>query len=148
MHEHVPGLRGIARTSPDAGWVDWFRDEVALDFPSLAEAAGRMRSAFLAADQTTATYDAELCLAPAAARAGQRVSVDLLLRLTCPCCAGRGEVWDEPCAGCSGRGDGEFPHQVQVVLPAGVRDGACYLINVPLPAAASARVALRVRVAA
>jgi hypothetical protein len=128
------------------GWVDWFRDEVALDFPSLAEAAGRMRAAFVAADQTAATYDAELHLAPQAARAGQRVSLDLLLRLTCPRCAGRGEVWDEPCAGCSGRGDGEFPHQVHVVLPAGVRDGACYLFNVPLPAAPPARVALRVTV--
>jgi hypothetical protein len=146
MHDHFPALRGVARSAVDPGWVQWFRDEIALDFPSLAEAAGRMQAAFLVADQSATAYDAEVRLTPQAARAGRRVPVDLLVRSTCPHCAGRGEVWDERCAGCAGRGQGDFPHRVHLIMPFGVRDGARYVFNVTLPAAPAALVALRVTV--
>ena len=146
MHEHLPALRGTAPPGSDPGWVRWFRDEIAIDFPSLAEAAGRMQAAFLTVDQGTATYDAEVRLTPHGARAGRRVPVDLLVPTTCPQCDGRGEVWEEQCGRCAGRGAGDVSHQVLVVLPPGVRDGGRYVYSVSLPAAPPALVALRVTV--
>jgi hypothetical protein len=146
MHERLPALHGVARSASDPGWVEWFRDEVALDFPSLAEAAGRMQAAFVAADQSTAAVDAEVRLTPQAARAGRRVPIDVRLRSACSRCSGRGAVRDEPCAGCAGRGEAEVAHEVHVVLPSGVRDGGRYVYSVTLPAAPAALVALRVTV--
>jgi hypothetical protein len=147
MRDDVPALRFVEH-APDAARdpFDWFRDEVAVDFPSIVSVVDRMRSAFLAADEATRCLSAEVRLTAREARAGRRVPLDLALRCTCPACGGRGEVWDEPCSRCQGTGDGVTPHQVHVDLPSGVRDGARFLFSVSPPQAPAVVVALRVSV--
>jgi len=125
---------------------DWFRDEVALDFPSLGAAADRMRDAFLATDGTTATCEAEVRLTPSEAEAGQRVPLQVVVRSACPACGGRGELRNAACRRCAGTGDGLTLRQVHVRLPSGVRDGARFLFNVAPPQGIATIVDLRVNV--
>jgi hypothetical protein len=125
---------------------DWFRDEVALDFPSLEAAADRMRASFLATEATTAKCVAEVCLTPTEAEAGPRVPVQVVLRSPCPACAGRGRTWAGVCEPCAGTGDGVQRHEVHVQLPSRVRDGARLLFSLAPGQGAIAVVDLRVSV--
>lgn len=125
---------------------DWFRDEVALDFPSLGVAADRMRESFLAADQTTATCAAEVRLTPGEAQAGHRVPIHVAVRCACQACGGRGTVGNRACRCCEGTGSGLTHQHVLVRLPSGVRDGARFLFHVAPPDAAATVIDLRVSV--
>jgi predicted RNA-binding Zn-ribbon protein involved in translation (DUF1610 family) len=125
---------------------DWFRDEVALDFPSLGAAVDRMRDAFVATEGTTAAYEAEVRLTPSEAQAGPRVPLQVAVRSTCPACGGRGELRNTACRHCSGTGDGLTLHQVHLRLPSGVRDGARFLFNVASSQGVATVVDLRVNV--
>jgi hypothetical protein len=148
MHDDTPALRFVERgPGAERDRFDWFRDEVAVDFPSLGAAADRMRAAFLATEEARRPLAAEVRISAGEARAGRRVPVCLALPRTCATCGGRGEVWNEPCPRCAGSGDDVWPHQVHVHLPSGVRDGARFLFSVSPPHAPAVVVDLRVSVA-
>lgn len=147
MHEEVPALRSVERgPGAERERFDWFRDEVAVDFPSLGAVADRMRAAFLATEEARQPLAAEVRITPGEARAGRRVPVSLVLPRTCGTCGGRGEVWSEPCPCCAGSGDDVWRHRVHVDLPSGVRDGARFLFSVSPPHTPAIVVDLRVSV--
>ncbi len=123
-----------------------FADEVVVDFPSVAPAVDRMRNAFLA-DERAAALSAAIRLSHREARNGAMVPLEVPVRCTCHDCGGRGETWTEPCARCQGSGVQLTPHQLQVALPAGVLDGACFKFTVTPRHNPPTRVELRVLVA-
>ena len=122
-----------------------FRDEIDVDFPSMAKLVGRVRRSFFGA---TAPHplSADVRLTPTQADRGVSVPFDVTLRHTCPACGGRGEVWADPCGACHGSGAGLLPHQLQLVVPPGVRDGTCLRFDVTPPYAPAARVRVRISV--
>ena len=125
--------------------VSCFADEVVVDFPSMAHAVDRMRSAFLAADRADA-LDAAIRLSRREAAAGAVVPLDVPVRCTCHDCGGRGESWAEPCACCSGHGTELLHHQLRVSVPAGVVDGARFHFTVTPRHHPSTRIELRIHV--
>ena len=134
---------GGSDARPDASC---FADEVVIDFPSVALAVDRMRSAFLV-DERAAALSAAIRLSQREARKGATVPLEVPVRRTCHDCGGRGETWTEPCARCQGSGAELRHHQVQVAVPAGVLDGACFHFTVTPRHHPSTRVELRVLVA-
>ena len=123
-----------------------FADEVIVDFPSVAPAVDRMRSAFLAAEHPS-TYSAAIRLTPSEAREGVTMPLDVPVRCTCRACGGRGETWPERCERCAGSGAEMFRHQLQVTVPAGVPDGARFNFAVTARHNPPTRVELRIHVA-
>ena len=133
-------------SGPDAH-ERWLADEVVVDFPSVRPLVDRMRLAFFGGVEPDApSLSAELRLTPQQARLGGRVPVDLPVPSVCAACGGRGEVWNEPCARCEGAGAGITRRVVEVRVPSGVRDGACFAFSVFAPHAVTTRVRLRVSV--
>jgi len=124
--------------------ADWLDDEVAVDFPSMEGVLGRIRAGFFGADRPTQTADVRLTRQQA--DRGGRVPVELAVKHTCPVCGGRGEIWMEPCAICSGSGEGSLPQQMFVRVPPGVRDGARLRFSVTPPYAPVTHVELRITV--
>ena len=136
--------RRIGSTSPDsrplgAGEDDAFTNEVDVDFPSVSRFVERMRRSFFGASSKD-PVSAEVRLTPFQARTGVRVPLDVSLRHTCPVCGGRGEVWLDRCGACDGRGAGLLPHQLQLMVPPGVRHGTRLRFDVTPPYAPTARV--------
>ena len=123
-----------------------FADEVVIDFPSVAPAVDRMRSAFLA-DERAAALSAAIRLSRREARDGAMVPLEVPVRCTCHECGGRGETWTEPCVRCQGSGTELRRHQLQVAVPAGVLDGTCFNFTVTPRHNPPTRVELRVLVA-
>ncbi len=123
-----------------------FADEVVIDFPSVAPAVDRMRSAFLA-DERAAALSAAIRLSQREARDGAMVPLEVPVRCTCHDCGGRGETWTEPCVRCEGSGTELRRHQLQVAVPAGVLDGACFNFTIIPRHNPPTRVELRVLVA-
>jgi hypothetical protein len=109
--------------------ADCFADEVVVDFPSVAPAIERMRTAFLDHEQNVALRT-EISLTALEASGGATVPLDVPVRVTCRECGGRGERWTERCAHCDGSGVELLRHQVQVSVPAGVSDGAVFRFTV------------------
>jgi|SRR5262245_16222767 len=103
--------------------VDCFADEVVIDFPSVAPAVERMRSAFVDEERGTVVR-ADVSLSTREASDGITLPLAVPVRSTCRSCGGRGETWSERCARCTGSGTELLHHQVQVFVPAGVVDGA------------------------
>jgi hypothetical protein len=126
--------------------VSCFADEVVVDFPSVAPAVDRMRSAFLA-DERAAALSAAIQLSHREARDGAMVPLEVSVRCTCHDCGGRGETWAEPCVRCHGSGVEYRPHRLQVSVPAGVRDGTYFNFTVTPRHNPPTRVELRVLVA-
>lgn len=106
-----------------------FADEVGIDFPSVAHAVDRIRSAFLA-DERDSALSAAIQLSPREAREGATVPLEVPLRCTCGHCGGRGETWAERCGRCAGSGTELLRHHLQVSVPAGVLDGARFHFTV------------------
>ena len=129
---------------------DWFKDEIAIDFPSINRLVERVRDSFLGdeARDDRDTLRREVRLSNREAQRGAIVPLELPLKGTCRCCGGRGEVWTEPCAACLGSGDALVRHPIRVSVPAGVCDGARFRFRVSSPHAAPVRVELRVAIGA
>ena len=134
---------GGANSRPEASC---FADEVVVDFPSVAPAVDRMRSAFLV-DERAAVLSAAIRLSQREARDGATVPLEVSVRCTCDNCGGRGETWTEPCVRCQGRGIEVRRHRLQVAVPAGVLDGTCFNFTVTPRHNPPTRVELRVLVA-
>jgi hypothetical protein len=127
--------------------VNWFADEVVIDFPSVAPALERIRRAFLA-DERPETVRAAIELTDREAASGVTLPFTVPVHCTCSLCGGRGESWTETCRQCCGRGFDPVYHQVQITVPAGVRDGARFCFAVTLRHNRSTRVELQVVIAA
>ena len=138
---HTIGVHGGEAIRHDR----WFADEVVIDFPSVAPAVERMRSAFLADERATAIATA-VQLSRREAQDGTTVPLVVPVRCTCRHCGGRGETWTQPCARCGGSGAEVVHHQVHVTVPAGVCSGACFHFSVTHGHDVSTRIELRVLV--
>lgn len=128
-------FRPLSRGAAVAAGVDHlhdascFADEVVVDFPSVAAAVDRMRSAFLA-DERGTSLSAAIQLSPREAHDGATVPLDVPVRCTCHDCGGRGETWTEPCAQCAGSGTRLLRHHLRVSVPAGVLHGTRFYFTV------------------
>jgi hypothetical protein len=131
---------------PEAPPPVW-RDEVALDFPSLHEPAERMRCAFLAQDEPAARCVVSVEVPRARTVCTSRMPVQVVVPSLCSHCGGRGEAWGDFCAPCHGAGVADEARYVVLRLPAGVSDGArlCYQLEIPhtSPLLLDVRVTLR-----
>jgi hypothetical protein len=107
-----------------------FSDEIGIDFPSVPAVVGRVRDAFLASVSGERPFEAHVALSMREALGGRDVVVRLPIRRTCATCGGRGEVWNEACDACRGKGEALDHHDVQVVVPPGVRDGTRVRLSV------------------
>jgi DnaJ-class molecular chaperone len=121
-------------------------DEVIVDFPSVARAIDRMRSAFVA-DERSSPVRTALHLTHRDALEGVTVPLDVPVRCTCRACGGRGETWTESCLVCRGSGTELFRHQLQVTVPAGVSDGVRFQFQVGPRHHPPTRIELQIRVA-
>ena len=63
------------------------------------------------------------CSRPHEAFEGTTVPLGIPVRQTCLRCGGRGETWQEWCGLCGGCGDVPAFHDVELRVPAGVREG-------------------------
>ena len=119
--------------APRAGGVGELpRDEIAIDFPSVAPMVDRMRASFFA--DAPATWSAYIELTRGEARDGARVPIDVPHAETCLACGGRGEIWAVGCAACGGAGTRRGAHRVRLVLPPGIAHGAQLQYQLRLPA--------------
>ena len=139
---HAIAVRGGEEPRHDRRW---FADEVAIDFPSVAPAIERMRSAFVA-EEHAKTLTAAVEISPREAIEGATVPLEVPVRCTCRACGGRGETWAQPCATCAGAGIELIYQQVHITTPAGVEDGACFHFSVSVRHDLSTRIELRVLV--
>jgi hypothetical protein len=128
-----------------AAHADCFADEVVIDFPSVAPAVEKMRSAFVEGDHGR-LLSARISLSTRQASDGVTVPLDVPVRTTCRTCGGRGETWSEPCAPCRSTGTEVLRHHVKVCVPAGVIDGACFRFSVAPRHDPPTRIELRVAV--
>jgi hypothetical protein len=134
------------RAADDARYdLRWFGDEVAIDFPSMAPAVDRIRSAFLAGERSTPLSEA-IHLSRYEARRGATLPLDIPVCCVCRACGGRGESWAELCVRCAGTGAELVRHQVHVSVPAGVPDGALFRFTVTPRHHPATRIELHVRV--
>jgi DnaJ-class molecular chaperone len=125
-------LRGFGREPA-------FADEIDVDFPSVSSLVDGIRASFFdGADE--GPLSTEVQLTPRQAETGVNVPIDVSLSHTCPVCGGRGEVWLESCGACAGSGAGLLPHQLQLVVPPGVRHGTRLRFDVTRPYAPVTRV--------
>jgi molecular chaperone DnaJ len=125
---------------------EWFADEIAIDFPSVADLVARMREAFVEPDEQRAHLSAEIELTPREAIEGVVVPLDVPVSRACSLCGGRGEIWMEPCDACRGRGERLAVHPIEVAIPPGVRHGARFRINLTPPFARPTIVDVRIAV--
>jgi molecular chaperone DnaJ len=121
------------------GRVDWFADEVAIDFPSVSDLLDRMRHAFFGASSLE-ELSAEIVLTRLEASEGTTIPIGIPVRQTCLRCGGRGETWQEWCGLCGGCGDVQAFHGVELRVPAGVRAGERFRLAVMPPGAPLTRV--------
>ncbi|HET7216485.1 MAG TPA: DnaJ domain-containing protein [Vicinamibacterales bacterium] len=118
----TPPPRRLAR-------ADWLTDEVAIDFPSVSDLLDGMRHAFFGGT-SIAELSAEIVLSPMEAFQGARIPLDVPVRQICPRCGGRGETWQEWCDACAGCGDVRAFHEVELRVPAGVREGERFRFSI------------------
>ena len=138
-----------ATVHPEPRIGAWFRDEVAIDFPSLDEAVERMRDAFLAPmneSDLQAELSAELRISAREAFDGVTLPLDVPVRKLCAACGGRGEDWPEPCRKCGATGHTIARHPVRLIVPARVRDGDRFSLSVCAPSASPTRVEVRIAI--
>ena len=113
-----------------AARADWLADEVAIDFPSISDLLDSMRDAFFGDSDLMVDLSAEITLSPLEALEGTTVPLGVPVKRTCPGCGGRGETWEEWCDCCGGCGAVRSFHEVELRVPAGVREGARFRFSV------------------
>ena len=123
-----------------------FADEVAIDFPSSRAAIEFFRRDHVEPDGSGLTAHAEIAISARQAGAGAMVPLEVRVPRTCACCGGRGEVWNEPCEPCDGKGQELLPQRLTVAVPAGVADGDRFSFTLWLPRGPRTRVDVRVAV--
>ena len=121
--------RGRLASHPVGARAQWFADEVAIDFPSVSDLVDQIRLAFFAG-AGLGELSAEIILSPLEAFRGITVPLGVPVRQTCPSCGGRGETWQEWCDPCGGCGDIRAFHEVELRVPAGVREGERFRFSV------------------
>ena len=122
-----------------------FADEVIVDFPSVAPAVDRVRTAFLIGERPEA-HHATIQLSTREAADGATRPLDVHVRSTCTGCGGRGESWTERCVRCAGSGIELVPQKLQVTIPRGVCNGARFHFTVTPRHNLSTRIELHVLV--
>lgn len=121
--------------------AEWLDDEVAIDFPSVSDLLDRMRHSFFnhrygphgshgSERESRGDLAAEIVLNAREALHGTVIPLGVPVRRTCPHCGGRGETWEGWCGLCSGCGDISGFHEVELRVPAGVREGARFRFSV------------------
>ena len=117
-------------------------DDVEVGFPLASTFVPSMRKVFFSTgeDDDCAMQQTEIALTARQATEGAQVSLDLTLRHTCPVCGGRGELWSDPCGVCVGSGTGWVSHQLEVLVPPGVRNGSCLRFSISPPYAAETNI--------
>ncbi len=143
------GAEEVRRASRRLSSHEPWHDEVAIDFPSAARLADRMRASFFGREPHTGALVAELSISRDEARAGGDVPLMIPVRHLCPACGGRGEVWLDACAPCAGTGELVSSRRISVTLPAGTEDGAFFRFALPVRPSdgASPFTAIEIRVA-
>lgn len=147
MHGHtyrrfLGGLVAAGHAAAGDAWAArCFADEVVVDFPSVAPALDRMRSAFLAEDGQ-APFSADVRLTFRDAVAGVTLPLRVPIRCTCRGCGGRGESWTESCVRCEGSGAELLDCELRVRVPAGVTNGARVQFTLVPPQSPPTRVEL------
>ena len=124
---HYDATRSL-RPASSSTHAEWFADEVAIDFPSVSSLLDQMRDAFFG-DRVFDCLSAEVVLTPREAFQGATIPLDVPVRTTCPSCGGRGETWQEWCEPCGGRGAIRGVHEVELRVPAGVREGERFRVS-------------------
>ena len=114
----------------------------------MGDVVPRIYEAFFGRDPAAPaiTHVTDVELSPAQACKGARVPLVLPVRPLCPVCGGRGELWPEPCGVCLGTGAGSLSHDLQIAVPAGVRDGECLRYSVTPPFSSETQIELRVAI--
>jgi DnaJ-class molecular chaperone len=125
---------------------DWLADEVAIDFPSMAEAIERIRRTFVGPEPASGPLSAEILVSPEEANEGVEVPLDVPVSGPCPDCGGRGESWSGHCVPCRGSGEASLRYRVHVSLPRGVADGTRFRFALGEDFAARTWVEVRVAV--
>jgi hypothetical protein len=125
--------------------TDCFADEVIVDFPSVAPAIDRLRSAFLV-NERAEPHHLTIHLSAREACEGTTRPLEVPVRCICSECGGRGESWTERCLRCAGSGVESFWHELQVMLPPGLSDGARFHFSVTPRHHPSTRIELHVLV--
>jgi molecular chaperone DnaJ len=143
-HSYDRGLRPDS-VADHHGRAEWFTDEVAIDFPSVASVLDRMRHSFFG-ETPAAGLSAEIVLSPQEAFWGTTVPLDVPLRRTCGRCGGRGESWQDRCTHCGGGGEVSSVHELKLRVPAGVQEGARFRFSVMPPGAPYTLVEVRVSI--
>jgi DnaJ-class molecular chaperone len=120
------GADEVRRASRRLSAMEPWEDDIAIDFPSAARVADRIRASFFDGEATAGPTPlfAELSISRAEAKIGGDVPLMLPLRRLCPACGGRGEVWLDVCAPCGGTGETINARRIVVTLPPGTEDGA------------------------
>ena len=125
---------------------DPFRDEVAIDFPSMRPCIERAREGLLS---STERERADTCkvavqISEFQAYRGTVVSATVPVRATCAPCGGRGEVWSDTCRACGGSGSATERALLRVHVPPRVSDGARLHFRLRPPHAPAIRVEVTV----
>jgi hypothetical protein len=123
-------------------------DEVAIDFPSSRAAIELFRRDRVEPDDADAGTPAEITVSASQAIAGAMVPLDVRVPRTCGNCGGRGEVWNDRCEPCGGKGQELLPQRLTVAVPPGVVDGDRFGFTLWLERGPRMRVAVRVAVTA
>jgi len=125
-------------------------DDVEVGFPSVARFTSAIKRSFLglsdARPDKTNVQRKELKLTSRNAREGAQLPLEIDTNLSCPVCAGRGELWPNPCGACAGIGEVTVPQRFDVRVPAGVRDGTWLRLTVRPLYSGEIQVDLRVAV--
>jgi DnaJ-class molecular chaperone len=136
----------VSTSGDDATASACFADDVIIDFPSVAPALARMRSAFLE-EERGAPVSAAVRVALSDATLGATIPLSVPVRRTCRSCGGRGESWTEACRRCEGSGAELLVYELQLTLPPGVADGTRVQFTVTPPQTPPTRVDLIIAVA-
>lgn len=128
----MPSLHLVRALEPERPLDLAWRDEVALDFPSVQPAVDRMCRGFVDADAPMTRVSTAVVLPAADLLHGVRVPIRLDVPVVCESCGGRGEAWNEACPPCGGAGATRAGRYIVVRVPAGSVEGClCYRLSLP-----------------